>query len=474
MKIPAIAIFDIGKTNKKILLFNKALEVVYQHEQFMEETVDEDGFPCDDIDRLESWIIETMNSLLSDDRFSIAGVNFSTYGASLAYLDHSGRRLGPVYNYLKPMPEDVLLGFYEPWGGIDEFSRATASPAMGMLNSGLQIFWLKKNRPDVFSQVAEILHFPQYVSYLLTGKAVSEYTSIGCHTAMWDFDNHCYHPWLAREGIRLPDPIANDTVYAIAPAARKNASRDIGYDNGGGTHFNPHRVSQLFAGTGIHDSSASLVPYLRGSVEPFILISTGTWGIFMNPFNEEPLTAGQLRKDTLCYMSVNQKQVKSARLFMGHIHEVNAKCISKHFNIEENHYKKLRYDQNILAKLDASPYGKRIFFTQGMPSDHTDHTVSYNQFDSFQEAYHQLMIDLTRLSLDTLALATPANDQSKAVYISGGFARNDLFVKLLKNWLPGKKVFTSEIDNATALGAAMTIYEKVFGQALPEVNLGLR
>jgi len=37
--------------------------------------------------------------------------------------------------------------------------------------------------------------------------------------------------------------------------------------------------------------------------------------------------------------------------------------------------------------------------------------------------------------------------------------------------LPGKTIYTSEIDNATALGAAMVIYEPVFNRVLPEVNL---
>ena len=40
--------------------------------------------------------------------------------------------------------------------------------------------------------------------------------------------------------------------------------------------------------------------------------------------------------------------------------------------------------------------------------------------------------------------------------------------------LPDKRVFVSNIENATALGAAMTIYESVFGTGLPPVYLGLK
>ncbi|NJN34987.1 MAG: hypothetical protein HC817_12755 [Saprospiraceae bacterium] len=32
------------------------------------------------------------------------------------------------------------------------------------------------------------MHLPHYFSYLLTGEKASEYTSIGCHTMLWDFE----------------------------------------------------------------------------------------------------------------------------------------------------------------------------------------------------------------------------------------------------------------------------------------------
>ena len=44
-KIPAIAIYDIGKTNKKLHVFNQDYELVYERIENLPETVDEDGFP---------------------------------------------------------------------------------------------------------------------------------------------------------------------------------------------------------------------------------------------------------------------------------------------------------------------------------------------------------------------------------------------------------------------------------------------
>jgi hypothetical protein len=40
--------------------------------------------------------------------------------------------------------------------------------------------------------------------------------------------------------------------------------------------------------------------------------------------------------------------------------------------------------------------------------------------------------------------------------------------------LPDKRVFTSEINDTSALGAAMEVYESAFGKEIPPVYLGLR
>lgn len=174
-----IAIFDIGKTNKKMLLFSENLSLVAQQEKVFPEITDDDGFPCDDIDAMTSWIYNSLNRVVKEGEYRIKALNFTTYGATLVYLDENEKRLTPLYNYLKEMPKEVLNNFYERYGGIDEFSRQTASPALGMLNAGLQVLWLKRQKPEVFARVKHILHFPQYLSYLFTGKITSEYTSIG-------------------------------------------------------------------------------------------------------------------------------------------------------------------------------------------------------------------------------------------------------------------------------------------------------
>jgi len=428
-----IAVFDIGKTNKKFLLFDRDHNIVLNEEVRFTEVYDEDGFLSEDISRIESWQRDCILNVIKDGRYHISAINFTTYGASLIYLDHNGKRLTPLYNYLKPLPENILNGFYEKYGGIDEFMRNTASPSLGMLNSGMQILWLKKAKPDIFNHIKYVLHLPQYLSYLLTRQVVSEYTSIGCHTALWDFDNHSYHKWTSDEGIILPSPIASDSSFP---------SRTL-----------PLKIK---VGIGIHDSSSSLVPFLLYSKKKFILISTGTWCVCMNPFNSEPLTIDELRQDILCYLGIRQQPVKSSRVFLGRFHDIIVEKICRYFNVEYDDIKKIRLDYSIIKSLCNSSKNN-VFFIKRNSIWFVNEEANIEEFKSITEAYHRLIIDLVEIVIATMHLVLPKDDQTEDIYITGGFANNKIFVKLLSDYLPEKEVYISEVENATALGAALLV-----------------
>jgi len=61
----------------------------------------------------------------------------------------------------------------------------------------------------------------------------------------------------------------------------------------------------------------------------------------------------------------------------------------------------------------------------------------------------------------------------KDLFVSGGFARNRHFVYLVAALLPHLRVRTSEVDNASALGAALVLAPKIFSETEPTINLGL-
>ena len=357
-----IAVFDIGKTNKKIFLFDKNFNIVFENSVRFEEIVDDDGFPCDDIDAIEKWIKDQIKILQENKSFKLKAINFSTHGATVVYLDKSGKRITPLYNYLKPLDDMDFNGFYSNYGGVKEFSRRTASPAYGMLNSGLQMYWLKNKKPHYWKKADSILHYQQYLSYLFSKKITADFTSIGAHTAIWDFDEMKYHFWLGEEGISLPNPVNGKEAITV--------------------NLNGEEVA---IGSGLHDSSASLIPLLEENQrEEFILLSTGTWIISMNPFSKEQLTQTQLENNCLCFMTTNKKQVKSSMQFLGHVHEVNVLEFSSFYGKEKDYYFGTSLNKDTC--LQTFQNSEKVFFPNGIPDDYKADLSQLRSFSSFEES----------------------------------------------------------------------------------------
>jgi L-fuculokinase len=432
MPTPVIAIFDIGKTNKKLFLFDENYRVCFEKSEQLPEIRDEDGFPCEDIEALTAWVKNSFNELLAWHEFHIRAIHVSAHGAGLVHINEDGKPVAPLYNYLKPFPEKLKKKFYETYGGEERVAQSTASPVLGHLNSGLQLYWLKHERAEVFRKIVYSLHLPEYISYLFTNLPVSGITSIGCHTQLWDFTRNQYHDWVSKEGI----------LEKLAPIRSSSQTTRV--------MLHGHNRS---IGIGLHDSSAALIPYLRSFNEPFILLSTGTWNISLNPFNHTPLTAGELKKDCLCYLSYDGKPVKAARLFGGHEHEDMVHQLSEHFHKSPDYYHQVAYDEAFVQT-------ESTFHLSALPP-------------SFEEAYHRLIAHLVKKQIESTNLILQNN--IKNIYVDGGFSKNVLFMKILANAYSKQdiKIYAAELHQASALGAALVIHDHWNAKPIPSALISL-
>jgi hypothetical protein len=230
---------------------------------------------------------------------------------------------------------------------------------------------------------------------------------------------------------------------------------------------------KLYSGIGIHDSSSSLAPYFAASKGKFILISTGTWCINMNPFNAEKLTSDQLDHDCLCYMSITKQPVKSSRLFMGHLHDVAVQKLNEHFKTDDHYYKSVKKDSKLIEQCRENRSKGRIFFDNIPYSREVKNKIDFFVFKSFEEGYHHLMFELSELAVEAINLVIPPDNDIENFYLTGGFSKNPIFNKLISDAYSMKNVYTSEIFNATALGAAIVILESLYPGKKPSLNLGL-
>jgi sugar (pentulose or hexulose) kinase len=319
----------------------------------------------------------------------------------------------------------------------------TASPVLGNLNSGMQLYRIKYQQPEVFKKIQFSLHLPQYLSYLITGQAYSDITSIGCHTGLWNFPQKIYHEWVLREGIA--DKLA--PIYSSAGVVDARA------------FWKDFKV-----GIGLHDSSSALIPYLACFTEPFVLISTGTWCITLNPFNDAPLTETELKQDCLCYMSYRGDAVKASRLFAGNEHEIETKRLAAHFNTATDEYKKVGYDVKIITSLTGNdPQAPHLKFSERNLAD----------YSSYEMAYHRLMLDIMWQQLASTKLVL-TGDKVNRIFVDGGFSKNSIYMNLLAEAFPNMEVYAASVAQATSVGAALAIHKHWNSKPLPGDIIDLR
>jgi sugar (pentulose or hexulose) kinase len=166
---------------------------------------------------------------------------------------------------------------------------------------GAQLHWLLQTQTGLEARLAHVLTYPQYWGYRLTGEMATDVTSLGCHTDLWN-------PWEKRFS-GLVDRLG--LAGRIAPARR--SAEVIG-------RLRPDLALQtgLPADTpvtvGIHDSNASLYPYVLGRDVPFAVVSTGTWVVAMAVGGDS--VALDPARDVLVNVNALGDAVPSAR-FMG-------------------------------------------------------------------------------------------------------------------------------------------------------------
>jgi len=400
---------------------------------------------------LTEWIKNSLPAILNLENVEVKAINFSAYGASFVHVDKEGQPIAPLYNYLKPFPEKLKQQFYNQYGGEIHFSQVTASPVLGNLNSGLQLYRLKHEQPVFFNKIFCSLHLPQYLSSMITQKNHSDITSIGCHTALWDFRENHYHDWVHKENIsaKLATILPSDEVICA--------------------QWNEHTLQ---VGIGMHDSSAALIPYLLNFTEPFILLSTGTWNISMNPFNQVALTENELQNDCLCYMGYKGNQVKASRLFAGHEHEQQTKRLATHFHVSEDYYKAIAFDSSILSKLSMSADTISDKETPILNQSVFDQR-SLSEFRDYETAYHQLMLDI--MTQQVLSTNLVLGDKvANRIFVDGGFSKNSVFMNLMALAFPQAEVYAATVAQASSLGAALAIHKHWNHKAIPTDMIELK
>ncbi|RLG11787.1 MAG: hypothetical protein DRN64_00920 [Thaumarchaeota archaeon] len=425
----AIAVFDVGKTNKKLLLFSDDLKPVHVESIRIGE-VRRDDILCDDAERLEGWLRERLRD--ASRKYRIKGVNVSTYGATLAYMSR-GSRIFPIISYNQDIEPEVRREFYERFGSPLELYKITGTPPYGrLIVAGLQIYWFRRRFPEIFGKVDRILFLPQYLLYWLSGLEAGEVTSIGCHTYLYDLRSM---DWSV---------VARDLEVDKRSPDLVNVWDEVGtFDLDG---------SRVVAAPGIHDSNASILPFaLEG--RDALVASTGTWCVFMYPRAEFDPKPGDLDRDVVYYVNPYKKPVRSSRFAGGYEHDHYVKLIENRFGVDP---RGMGLDPEILSEIIS---GRRDFVAPGLIEktgqfQRSKPRIIGGGFEkSAKYAYHVLILSLaiqSRIAIDLIS-----EGRRPEVIVLGGFANNEIYLQMLSALLQENRVFKSMFPETTGLGAAI-------------------
>lgn len=416
-----VAVIDIGKTNAKLVLVDRSAGREIDSLTTANAARPGPLYPHHDVEALWAFILDGLARLHA--RHRVEAVSITTHGATAALM--AGAELAlPVLDYEHDGPAQTAA---EYTAARPPFAESLSPRLPDGLNLGAQIFWQANRFAEAFARADAILMYPQYWGFRLTGRKVSEVTSLGCHTDLWAPDRRDFSSLVDRRGWRdlFPPLAAADSV--IGPVRPEIAAA---------TGLDPETP----VACGIHDSNASLLPYLGALEPPFNIVSSGTWTIVMHVGG--PTDGLDETRDSLANVDLTGRPVPTAR-FMG-----------------GRDYRLLAGDDAPPPTVDDAPaaIGKGIMALPGFVPG----------VGPFPNAQGRWLGDPATLAPGEraaaaslyLALVTAVcleiSGTGHRIVVEGPLAGNPVYVSALAS-LTGVPVTASEDTTGTSLGAAMLV-----------------
>ena len=253
----AVAVFDVGKTNAKLLALTGAgepLEVMTTPNRVL------DGPPYrhHDLDGMENWLLDGLRAL--GERHPIEAVVTCTHGGSGVLVGEDAAAM-PLIDYEQAPPPEIDAAYRT---AASSFRERGSVIMLGSAHPARQLLWLETGWPEAVAGARAFLNLPQYWAWRLSGVTASEVTSLGAQSHLWCVPERRPSAIVEDRGWgRLLPPLrpAWASLGPLTPAVRARTGLGPGV-----------RVLN-----GIHDSSANFYRYLAAGLSDFAVVSTGTW-----------------------------------------------------------------------------------------------------------------------------------------------------------------------------------------------------
>jgi sugar (pentulose or hexulose) kinase len=436
----ATIVLDVGKTLSKLSLWTAEGRLLERRTR-PNPRIDTGQYATLDAVGIERWVEDTLGDLAQlADVGSIIPVS---HGAAAAVIRDGALVQAPL-DYECPLPDELR----REYDALRDPFEMTGSPALPVgLNLGAQLFYLESLNPSLFAPHTTVLPWAQYWSWLLSGVAASEVTSLGCHTDLWN-------------------PLPGD--HSALSVAR-----------GWSQHFAPLRPAGAMLGPllphwakrtglpadtqiycGLHDSNAALHA-ARGFPEianhDATILSTGTWFVAMrilsgNGNGNVALDMASLPEARDCLVNVDAlgKPVPSARFMGGREIEILTGLDTRRLDLRQDQQVLLEAVGAVLARgamvlptfaPGSGPFPQALGRWNSLPDDPFQQRAAV-------ALYAALMADV---SLDLIG-------SKDRLLIEGRFAESEVFARALAALRPTSTVFVGHAHTDVAFGALRLVH----------------
>ncbi|MBN2224779.1 MAG: carbohydrate kinase [Deltaproteobacteria bacterium] len=448
----SIAVFDVGKTNKKLLVFNHRLDLVDEAYHTFDQ-YEKDGVQIEAVEETSAWLIASLKAMAL--KHDIGAVSVSTHGAAFACVDAAGRLAMPVLSYTTDPGPDFVSRFSAEYGDPITLQKDTKTPdmiALGCMAKG--IAFARERWPQQFKKTAAILPLPQYYGFVLTGNKAIDPTNVGCHTAFWNFEKADWSPIVDRMGLSALFPETISDPWAVLGTLKPDIARETGLSE------------DTVVTVGIHDSNASLLPYLIKQTEPFVVNSTGTVSVSLRPTADVALRDEDLGKIVYYNLSAFKTPVKTTIFmggmefdtYMGLLSTIHGQA--KHPPLDKRLMEDILDRRKLFVLPSFIPFG--MFPGSAARVVQGDTVIPLGElfggkhpsfFGDFATAYHVLVLSVA-LQAEVALRAVGLSDGMR-LFIEGGFAKNEVYTRLLAALFLNSPTATTNLAEATAFGAAL-------------------
>jgi sugar (pentulose or hexulose) kinase len=425
----AIIVLDVGKTMAKLTLWDASGQLIERATRANARIV-HDGRAVLDVFGIEDWVAATLTDFAQ--RAEVGAIIPVAHGAAAAIV-RGGKLVAPPLDYEAPVAADVRAAYDK----VRALFAETGSPTLpDGLNLGVQLF----QQAALIDGDVQILMWPQYWAWRLSGVASAELSSLGCHTDLWcPAEGRVSSMMDALGWTKHLPPLrkAGDVLGAITPdwAAQTGLPVD----------------TRIYCG--VHDSNAALVA-ARGYTEiddrEATVLSTGTWFVAMRtpdlPVVLDGLPHG---RDCLANVDVEGLTIPSSRWMGGREIEAQVGIDTRRLDIKPDQAALLGAVPQVVADSamllpgfapGCGPFPDSIGRSINMPED-------WFARRAVVCLYAALM---TTVSLDLIGAR-------QAILIEGRFAEAEVVVRALASLRPEDAIFVANAHNDVSFGALRLI-----------------